>query len=92
MEFEWDSRKSATNLRKHGIAFPQAVTVLENDENAITIFDEASTGEDRYLTLGNDALGRVLVVTYTTRGDRVRIISARRANNREREEYEGHLK
>ena len=88
MEFEWDERKSVANHRKHGVAFPQAVSVLEADERAITVFDEASSDEDRYTTVGSDALGRLLVVVYTVRGECVRIISARRANKLERREYE----
>lgn len=88
MEFEWDPRKSAANLRKHGVAFSDAVTVLSSDDRAITLFDEAVGDEERYVTIGSDALSRVLVVVYTIRGKRVRIISARRANKRERREYE----
>ena len=87
MEFEWDPRKSAANLRKHGVAFSDAVTVLSSDDRAITIFDEAVGDEERYITIGADAPGRVLVVVYTLRGSKVRIISARRANKRERGEY-----
>jgi uncharacterized DUF497 family protein len=88
MEFEWDERKSATNLRKHGIAFSDATTVLSSDDRAITLFEETAGDEERYVTIGTDALGRMLVVVYTVRGQFVRIISARRANKRERKEYE----
>jgi uncharacterized protein len=87
VEFEWDERKSAANLRKHGVAFSDAITVLPSDDRAITLFEEAA-GEERYITIGTDALGRMLVVVYTVRGQHVRIISARRANKRERKEYE----
>ena len=88
MKFEWDPRKSAANLRKHGVAFSDAVTALSLDDRAITLLDEAVGDEERYITIGTDALWRVLVVVYTVRGRRVRIISARRANTRERREYE----
>ena len=88
MEFEWDERKSAANLRKHGVAFSDGVTVLSSDDGAITIFDDAVGDEERYITIGTDAVGRVLVVVYTLRGSKVRIVSARRANRRERREYE----
>lgn len=88
MQFEWDQRKSAANLRKHGVAFSDAIAVLSSDDHAITLFEEAIGGEERYITLGMDGLGRVLVVVYTVRGEHVRIISARRANKRERKEYE----
>jgi uncharacterized DUF497 family protein len=88
MEFEWDERKSAANLRKHGVAFSDAITVLSSDDRAITLFEETAGNEERYVTIGTDALGRILVVVYTVRGRYVRIISARRANKRERKEYE----
>ena len=88
MEFEWDERKSAANLRKHGVAFSDAITVLSSDDRAITLFEETAGDEERYITIGTDALGRTLVVIYTVRGRYVRIISARRANKRERKEYE----
>jgi uncharacterized DUF497 family protein len=59
------------------------------DERAITIPDEGPDEEDRFVTLGMDALGRVLVVVYTWREDRPRLISARKANSHERRQYEG---
>ena len=86
MEFEWDPRKAAANLRKHGIDFADAATVLY-DELAVTVPDDRAN-EDRFVTIGMDALGRVLVVVYTWRGDRARLISARQATKRERREYE----
>ena len=88
MEFEWDEHKSAENLRKHGVAFSDAITIFSSDDQAITLFEEAVDEEERFTTIGTDALGRLLVVVYTVRGRHVRIISARRANKREREEYE----
>ena len=87
MEFEWDGRKAASNLDKHGVDFADAVTVLD-DEIAVTVRDEGP-GEDRYVTIGMDAIGQRLVVVYTWRGERVRIISARKATPRERKSYEG---
>lgn len=87
MSFEWDGRKAAANLRKHGVDFADAATVFA-DDLAITVPDEKSQ-EDRFVTLGVDALGRLLVVVYTWRGENVRVISARRATRRERREYEG---
>ena len=87
MEFRWDPPKAVANLRKHGVDFADAGTVL-HDEQAITIPDESSDQEDRFATLGMDALGRVLVVVYTWRGDRPRLISARTATPRERRQYE----
>jgi uncharacterized DUF497 family protein len=85
--YEWDPAKARQNLRKHGVDFADAVTVLE-DEAALTIRDPFSEQEQRWITLGMDALGRLLVVVYTWRGDRIRLISARLATPRERRQYE----
>jgi uncharacterized DUF497 family protein len=86
MDFEWDIQKAHLNARKHGIQFADAVHVLE-DDRALTITEHASNGEERCITLGIDALGRVLVVVYTWRKSRVRIISARTATPGERDRY-----
>jgi len=86
-DVEWDPRKAAASLRKHGIDFADAATVLY-DDRAITIRDDYA-GEERYVTIGLDALARTLVVVYTWRGNRVRLISARTATPQERQEYEG---
>lgn len=87
MEFEWDPRKAASNLEKHGVDFADAVSVLF-DDFAVTIPDEHPT-EERFVTIGTDALNRVLAVVYAWRGrDTIRIISARRAETRERRQYE----
>lgn len=87
MEFEWDSRKAISNLRKHGVDFADAAMVLY-DEFAVTIPEE-HRGEQRFVSVGMDALGRILVVVYTWRGDRVRLISARKTTPQERRQYEG---
>ncbi len=87
MGFHWDPAKARANLTKHGIRFTDVVTVLE-DERALTIRDPLSDEEERWITLGSDAAGRVLVVVYTWQGDDVRLISARRATRRERKQYE----
>ena len=86
MEFEWDEGKARTNLRKHRVDFADAAAVFE-DDRAMTIADD-DPDEGRFATIGIDALGRELVVIYTVRGKRTRIISARRATRRERAEYE----
>jgi hypothetical protein len=86
VEFEWDSRKVETNRRKHGVEFLDAVIVFD-DERGITLLDENPT-EERYVTFGMDAQGRVLAISYTLRGNTIRIISARKATAREREQYE----
>lgn len=84
-DVEWDSPKAAANLKKHGIDFADAATVL-HDEQAITIREDEA-GEERYITVGMDALGRVLLVVFTWRGDQPRLILAREATAQEREHY-----
>lgn len=86
MPFEWDAGKARANLTKHGIEFPDAVGVFE-DERALTVPDEHPT-EERWTTIGADFLGRILVVSYTFRGETIRLISARKATSREQKEYE----
>ena len=86
MEFEWDAIKAEANRRKHGIEFVDAVSVFD-DDRAITLMDD-HPGEERYLTFGMNAEGRVLAVCYAVRGSAVRIISARKATARERAQYE----
>lgn len=86
VSYEWDPRKAASNLRKHKIDFADAATVFE-DEFALTI-DDDDQGEKRFVTIGMDALGRILVVVYTWRADNIRIISARTGGADERRQYE----
>ena len=87
MEVEWDQRKTDSNLKKHGVDFADAATVLF-DDLAITILDDSVDEEERYVILGMDALGRCLVVVYTWREEVVRLISARLATESERRRYE----
>ena len=87
MPFEWDEAKASSNLAKHGVAFADAVGVFE-DERALTMGDSRDD-EERFATVGMDCLGRVIVVVYTWRADRIRIISARSATKRERDTYAG---
>ena len=76
------------NFRKHGVRMPEAIPVFD-DPYAITIVDEESDpGEQRFVTAGMGATGRLLVVAYAWRGENIRIIPARPAEIREREEYE----
>lgn len=86
---EWDPAKAASNFQKHGIRFADAVTALE-DDLALTI-EDSTVEEERWVTLGRDGLGRVLVVVYTWRGEHLRLISARKATRRERWQYEESL-
>jgi hypothetical protein len=86
MSIEWDPQKAQANLKKHGVAFSDAVSALE-DEIALTIEDDIIE-ERRFITLGMDARGRILVVVYAYRGEAIRLISARRATAQERRDYE----
>ena len=87
MDYRWDPQKAVSNLQKHGIDFADAVGVFE-DEWGLTVREDEVEGEQRFVTLGTDFLGGVIVVAYTYRGDSIRIISARRATRRERRIYE----
>lgn len=87
MNYEWDPHKAKTNLRKHGIDFADAISVFE-DDLALQIEDDYPH-EQRFVTIGIDSLGRILVVVYTWRGTAIRMISARKATNYERREYAG---
>ena len=85
MVYQWDINKAAANIRKHGIDFADAISVF-SDDFAITIFDERFD-EERFVTIGMDAFGRILVVVYTLRGDEIRLISARKATRKEQQQY-----
>ena len=87
MEFEWDSVKAASNRLKHGVDFADAALALE-DEFALTQPDPDTEGEDRFVSLGLDPLGRLLVTVFTHRNDNIRIISSRLASRGERRRYE----
>jgi hypothetical protein len=87
--FEWDKNKAALNERKHGVAFADAFGVFE-DPYAITVEDTGGA-ESRHVTIGMDGFGRLLVVVYTWRGNRIRIISARKAARSEIRDYESEL-
>jgi hypothetical protein len=84
--FEWDFDKAQANLRKHGVDFADAATVFD-DPLAVTLPD-AGEEESRFVTIGSDAEGHLLVVVYAWRGDAIRIISAREATPMERRQYE----
>jgi uncharacterized DUF497 family protein len=88
VEYEWDPAKAKANFAKHGIHLSDAVSVLE-DDLALTIRDPYSEEEERWITLGMDSLGRLLVVVYLWRGERIRLISARFATPHERRQYTG---
>ncbi len=87
MTYRWDPGKAVSNLEKHGVDFADAVGIFE-DERALTIKEQYVAGEQRFVTMGMDPLGRVLVVAYTYRNDDIRLISARTATKNERRAYE----
>ena len=88
VEFEWDATKAAANLTQHGVSFSEASTIF-GDPLEITIPDpDHSEGEARFLSLGLSAEARLLVVAYTEREGRIRIIHARAAAAKERKTYE----
>ena len=88
MEFEWDPEKAAVNVKKHGVEFAEAMTIF-GDPLELTIADpDHSEDEPRFLSIGLSAGGRLLVVAYTERTGRMRIINAREASSQERKNYE----
>ena len=88
MVVEWDDRKAAANVRKHGVSFDEAVTALE-DPLSVTYRDpDHSEDELRFLTFGLSSTGRILVVAHADREEAIRLISARPATRSERRAYE----
>lgn len=86
VEIEFDPAKARANLRKHRVSFADAEQALR-DPQGITIEDPDAEGEQRFVTVGADTLGRVLVVVYSLRGDRIRLISVRKASKGEVRQY-----
>ena len=87
MEFEWDRNKAERNLIKHGVSFNEAKTVFD-DLLYVDFYDPShSDNEDRYLIVGESERGRLLIVSYTERGNKNRLISARETTKTERETY-----
>ena len=88
MESEWDEGKADRNLIKHGVSFDEAKTVF-NDPLYVDFYDpNHSEDEERYLIVGESNRGRLLIVSYTERGNKIRLISARETTKAERETYE----
>ena len=86
--FEWDETKARRNLKKHGVSFEKASTTF-GDPLARTIQDPLhSEEEDRFVNLGESHRRRLLVVVFTERGDKIRLISARVATRSERKDHE----
>ena len=90
--FEWDLGKARKNIRSHGVSFDEASTAF-GDALSLTIYDPLhSDDEDRFVLIGNSHKNRLLVVVHTERGNRIRIISARKATKNERRQYEENAK
>ncbi len=91
LEFEWDEEKAQRNLKKHAVSFDEAISVFA-DPLSITISDieHSSNIETRYIDIGISNNKRILVVVYTERNNKIRIISCRIATKHEREYYEQH--
>lgn len=88
MDFEWNSEKADINVKKHGVSFEEASTVF-GDYLSFTYPDSAhSIQEERYIMIGLSNKNRILVISHTQRGERIRIISTRQATKRERDFYE----
>jgi len=88
LRFEWDPKKAKSSLAKHGISFTEAITVFA-DTLARVFDDEAHSGEERReIIIGHSAQGNLILVSFTARGDRLRILSARKATQTERKDYE----
>ncbi|MSP25242.1 MAG: BrnT family toxin [Myxococcales bacterium] len=87
MDAEWDPRKAVANRKKHGVDFADAVTAL-SDDASVTITDD-TPDEEHFVTIGTDALGRIVVVIHTWRAERVRLLSARHAMEQEIARYAG---
>ncbi|MBE9190482.1 BrnT family toxin [Gloeocapsopsis crepidinum LEGE 06123] len=88
MEFEWDQSKAAANLKKHGVSFEEAKTVF-NNPLAVIFDDEAhSVDERREIIIGHSQQNQLLLIAFTERPGSIRIISARLATRKEREDYE----
>lgn len=87
-QFEWDARKAAANLRKHGVSFDEAVTAFGDPLSTLLPDPDHAIGEERHLVLGISSHGRLIVVAFAERPPRTRIISARLATGRERRDYE----
>ena len=88
MDFEWDPKKDRTNEDKHGVSFLDACEVFDDDHSSTISDPDHSVNESRYPIFGASKGGRHLVVSYTDRGDRIRLISARLMTPRERKGYE----
>ena len=86
MNFEWDENKNKKNIEKHGIDFNDAKEVFKDEKRVVSKDDRKDYGESRWLTVGK-AIGSIFAVVFTIRKTAIRIISARKAHKKERDDY-----
>ncbi len=88
LKFEWDINKAKSNQKKHGVSFEEAQTVFD-DPFYVDFYDpDHSKNEERYIIFGASSQNRILLVSYTERGNKIRIISARLATKQEHKNYQ----
>jgi len=92
MRFEWDPKKEALNREKHGVSFDEASTIFDNFDALIFEDTKHSSVEKREFIVGSSVAERILIVSFTARNENIRIISARKANKKERLKYENYKK
>jgi len=92
LKFEWDRRKAASNLSKHGVSFEEALTVFADPLARIFDDEDHSIEEQREIIIGHSADDRLLVVCFTAQGESSRIFSARKSTRQERKDYEENVK
>lgn len=88
MQFEWDERKGKENLKKHHVSFEEARTVFRDPLARIFADEQHSGDESREIIIGHSILSRLILVCFTERRDRIRVLSARTVTARERKDYE----
>ncbi len=88
MDFEWDQRKAASNLRKHGVSFAEALSVFADPLALIFDDEDHSEKEEREIIIGHSGTGRLLLVCFAAGETTIRVFSARKATKRERNDYE----
>lgn len=87
MSADFDPKKDAANIKKHGVSLSEGDGVL-NDPLALTVEDDSAEGEQRFVTIGMNVFGSLMVVVHTPRGDETRTISVRKPDPKERRNYE----
>ncbi|MGH7845131.1 MAG: BrnT family toxin [Candidatus Binatia bacterium] len=92
LKFEWDHKKAASNLSKHGVSFDEALTVFGDPLARIFDDEDHSIAEQREIIIGHSVKERLLVACFTSQGESVRILSARKATRKEQRDYEENVK